>query len=154
MRQSVYRFKYDNKREYADFYLKELLGLYGGWIKSLGVEAVIPVPLHNKKYRVRGFNQAQVLAEGIGRELNIPVLTKIVGRNKSTIAQKNLNDKERQENIKNAFKIIDNEVKLKKILLVDDIYTTGSTMDALARVLRENGAEEIFFICLCTSGVN
>lgn len=154
MRQSIYRFKYDNKREYADFYLEELLRLYGGWIKSLKVEAVIPVPLHNRKYRVRGFNQAQVLAEGIGREMNIPVLTEVVGRKKSTIAQKNLNDKERQENIKNAFKIIDNEVKLNKILLVDDIYTTGSTMDAVAGVLRENGVKEIFFICLCTSGVN
>lgn len=154
MRHSIYRFKYDNKREYADFYLAELLRLYGGWIRALGAEAVIPVPLHSQKYRARGFNQAQVLAEGIGRELNIPVLTGVVGRNKSTIAQKNLNDKERQENIKNAFKIIDNEVKLKKILLVDDIYTTGSTMDALARVLRENGVKEIYFICLCTSGVN
>lgn len=154
MRQSIYRFKYDNKREYADFYLEELLRLYGGWIKSLKVEAVIPVPLHNRKYRVRGFNQAQVLAEGIGRAMNIPVLTEVVGRKKSTIAQKNLNDKERQENIKNAFKITNNEVKLNKILLVDDIYTTGSTMDAVAGVLRENGVKEIFFICLCTSGVN
>lgn len=154
MRQSIYRFKYDNKREYADFYIEELLRLYGGWIKSLGVEAIIPVPLYNRKNRVRGFNQAQVLAEGIGREMNIPVLTEVVSRNKSTIAQKNLSNKERQENIKNAFKIIDNEVKLNKILLVDDIYTTGSTMDAVAGVLRENGVKEIFFICLCTSGVN
>ncbi len=154
MRQSIYRFKYNNKREYADFYVKELVRLYGGWITGLEVEAIIPVPMYNRKYRVRGFNQAQVLAEGIGREMNIPVLSEVVGRNKSTIAQKNLNNKERQENIKNAFKITNNKVKLNKILLVDDIYTTGSTMDAVSRVLRENGTKEIFFVCLCTSGVN
>lgn len=154
MRQSIYRFKYNNKREYADFYTEEILQLYGSWIRNLGVEAIIPIPLHNRKYRVRGFNQAQVLAEGIGRKMNIPVLTEVVGRSKSTTAQKNLNNKERQENTKNAFKIIDNEVKLNKILLVDDIYTTGSTMDAVAKILQENGVKEIFFVCLCTSGVN
>ena len=154
MRQSIYRFKYDNKREYADFYVTELVRLYGGWIKRLDVDAIIPVPLHKSKYRKRGFNQAQVLAEAIGRQLEIPVLSDILVRNKNTTAQKNLNDKQRQENVKNAFKIINNEVQLKKILLVDDIYTTGSTIDAVARILKGDGVKEVYFICLCTSGVN
>lgn len=154
MRQSIYRFKYDNKREYADFYVNELVRLYGGWIKRLEVDAILPIPLHKSKYRKRGFNQAQVLAEAIGRELEIPVLSDILVRNKNTTAQKNLNDKERQENVKNAFKIVQNEVQLKKILLVDDIYTTGSTIDAAARILKGDGIEEVYFICLCTSGVN
>lgn len=154
MQQSIYRFKYDNKREYADFYVEEVVRLYGSWIQRTGVEAIIPIPLYKQKHRRRGFNQAQVLAEGIGRELNIPVLSKVVGRTRSTVAQKELNDKERQKNVKNAFKIIDNEVKLKKVLLVDDIYTTGSTMDAVAGVLRGNGVKEIYFLCICTGGVN
>lgn len=154
MRQSIYRFKYDNKREYVDFYVSELLRLYGGWIKRLEVDAVIPIPLHRSKYRKRGFNQAQVLAEAIGRELEIAVLSDILIRNKNTTAQKSLNDKERQENVKNAFKIVNNEVQLKKILLVDDIYTTGSTIDAAASVLKGDGVEEVYFICLCTSGMN
>lgn len=154
MRQSIYRFKYDNKREYADFYVSELVRLYGGWIKRLEVDAILPIPLHKSKYRKRGFNQAQVLSEAIGRELKIPVLSDILVRNKNTTAQKNLNDKERQENVKNAFKIVQNEVQLKKILLVDDIYTTGSTIDAAASILKGDGIEEVYFICLCTSGVN
>lgn len=154
MRQSVYRFKYDNKREYADFYVTELVKLYGGWVERLGVDAVIPVPLHKSKYRLRGFNQAEVLARGIGKKMNVPVLTEVVSRSRNTMAQKNLNDKERQENLKNAFKITDNEVQLNKVLLVDDIYTTGSTIDSVARVLRENGVKEVYYICLCTSGVN
>ncbi len=154
MRQSIYRFKYDNKREYADFYVEEVVRLYGGWIKRLGVDAIIPIPLHKRKYKIRGFNQAQVLAEGIGRKLNIPVFNHVVGRVKSTTAQKELNDKERQKNVKNAFKIMNNEVQLNKILLVDDIYTTGSTMDAVAEVFRGYGVKEVYFICLCTSGVN
>lgn len=154
MRQSVYRFKYDNKREYADFYVTELVRLYGGWVERLGVDAVIPIPLHRSKYKIRGFNQAEVLARGIGKKMNLPVLTEVVGRARNTMAQKNLNDKERQENLKNAFKITNNAVQLNKVLLVDDIYTTGSTIDAVARVLRENGVKEVYYICLCTSGVN
>lgn len=154
LRLSIYRFKYNNKREYADFYVSELVRLYGGWIKRLGVDAILPIPLHKSKYRKRGFNQAQVLAEAIGKELDIPVLSDILVRIKNTSAQKNLNDKERQENVKNAFKIVNNEVQLKKILLVDDIYTTGSTIDSAARVLKGDGVKEVYFICLGTSGVN
>lgn len=154
MRQSIYRFKYDNKREYADFYVEEAVRLYGDWIKRIGADAIVPIPLYRKKHKMRGFNQAQVLAEGIGRKLNIPVCSHMVGRVKNTTAQKNLNNKERQENVKKAFKIIDNEVQLNKILLVDDIYTTGSTIDAVAEVFRGCGVKEVYFICLCTSGMN
>lgn len=154
IRESIYRFKYDNKREYADFYIEEIVATQGGWIKSLNVDAVIPVPLHKKKEKARGFNQAEVLAKGIGVALGIPVETKLVSRQKNTIAQKELNSKERQKNLKNAFKIVQNDVQLKKVLLVDDIYTTGSTMDAMAGVLKEGGVREVYAICLGTGGVD
>lgn len=154
MRNSVYRFKYDNKREYADFYIEELAELYGSWIKSLQIDAIVPIPLHKKKKRLRGFNQAEVLADNLGRKLNLPVMPEIIIREKNTVAQKELNEKQRQENLKNAFKIVHNEVQLKKVLLVDDIYTTGSTIDAAARELKDSGVEKVYYICLCTGGVN
>lgn len=154
MRSSVYRFKYDNKREYADFYAEELVRIYGNWMKSLQIDAIVPVPLHEKRKRSRGFNQAEVLAWLIGKKLNLPVMPEIMVRQKNTVAQKELNDKERQENVKNAFKIVCNEVKLKRVLLVDDIYTTGSTIDAAAKALKDKGIEKVYYICLCTGGVN
>lgn len=154
MRSSIYRFKYDNKREYADFYTEELVRVYGNWIKSLQVDAIVPIPLHKKRKVSRGFNQAEVLACGIGKKLNLPVMPEVMVRTKNTVAQKELNDKERQENVKNAFKIPSNEVKLKKVLLVDDIYTTGSTIDAAAKALKSKGVEKVYYVCLCTGGGN
>lgn len=154
LRESIYRFKYDNKREYAQFYVQEMVNGYGDWIKHLGVEAILPVPLHKKKQKSRGFNQAEVLAKGIGQALEIPVRTDLVYRQKNTIPQKELNSKERQKNLKNAFKIVQNDVQLKKVLLVDDIYTTGSTIEAMASVLKEHGVKKVYYICLGTGGVN
>lgn len=70
-------------------------------------------------------------------------------REKNTLPQKELNEKERRNNLKNAFKISENVIKYKKVLLVDDIYTTGSTIDACALVLKQAGAEKVYFISLC-----
>ena len=149
MKQSIHRFKYDNKREYADFYIEEILKHYGTWIESLQVDAIIPVPLHRSKQRSRGFNQAELLAKGIGKALQIPVEAKVVERYRKTKVQNVLNDTERKNNVKKAFKIAGNVVKLKKVLLVDDIYTTGSTIDAIAEVLKEAGVEQVYICCLC-----
>ena len=149
MKQSIHRFKYDNKREYADFYIEEILKHYGTWIESLQVDAIIPVPLHRSKQRSRGFNQAELLAKGIGKALQIPVEAKVVERYRKTKVQNVLNDTERKNNVKKAFKIAGNVVKLKKVLLVDDIYTTGSTIDAIAEVLKEVGVEQVYICCLC-----
>lgn len=154
LRESIYRFKYDNKREYAQFYVQEIVNGYGDWIRYLGVEAILPVPLHKKKQKSRGFNQAEVLAKGIGKALEIPVRTDLVYRQKNTIPQKELNSKERQKNLKNAFKIVQNDVQLNKILLVDDIYTTGSTIEAMASALKQNGVKKVYYICLGAGGAN
>lgn len=154
LRQSIYRFKYQNKREYGDYYVSCMLDSYGVWLRHLKLDGVIPIPLHAKKRRARGFNQAQVLAEKLAEGLELPVYTQLVARQKNTRPQKELNDKERQENLKNAFKIVQNDVQLKRILLVDDIYTTGATMDTCAKLLKEHGVREVYFICLGTSGVN
>lgn len=149
MKQSIHRFKYDNKREYADFFVEEVIKHYGEWIGSMQVDAVIPVPLHRSKQRMRGFNQAELIAKGIGKALDLPVETKYVERYRKTKVQNVLNDTERKNNVKKAFKITCNDVKLKRILLVDDIYTTGSTIDAIAEVLKTAGAEQVYFCCLC-----
>lgn len=149
MRGSISRFKYHNRREYADFYADEILKRYGRMLRSWQAEALIPVPIHKSRMRKRGFNQAALVAERMGERLGIPVEKDLLVRVKKTKAQKNLSDAERRENLKNAFQVSGNELKLKRVVLVDDIYTTGSTLDAGASVLREAGAEKVYFLSIC-----
>lgn len=108
---------------------------------------LIPVPLDKKRLRWRGFNQAEELAKGISKFLNIEILNNILIKTKETLPQVELSDEERKENIKGAFACQNQEkIKGRKILLVDDIYTTGSTMEECARVLKKAGAKEIIGI--------
>lgn len=141
--------KFHNKREYIDFYGAYMAEILGKKILEWGAQALIPVPLHRSKLRRRGFNQAELLAREIGRALEIPVRPDIVQRVRKTKPQKELLYRERQNNLKGAFKISQYDVKLKKIVLVDDIYTTGSTVDEIAGRLLEQGAKEVYFVSLC-----
>lgn len=149
MKDSIYRFKYGNKREYARFYAEAILQKYRHKIESWEADAIIPVPLHKSREKSRGYNQAELLARPISSATGIPVYTNYLCRVKKTVPQKELNDIERQNNLKNAFKITGNDVKLKKIVLVDDIYTTGATMDNIAKVLKNSGVDEVYGISIC-----
>lgn len=151
---SVYRFKYGGRQEYADFFGEEMAKYLGGFIQSVKPDALIPVPLHRKRQNDRGYNQAKVLADAVGRRLNIPVYDSFVCRVKNTIPLKKQNPKERQNNLKKAFIVRQNDVKLKKVVLVDDIYTTGSTMNEISATLLEYGVLEIYFVTLtCGEGI-
>lgn len=145
---SLYRFKYANRREYAAFYGKMACIQYARWISRLGVDAIIPVPLHRKRRRERGYNQAELFAKEIGKRTGIPVETKLLYRCINTRPQKELNDQERKKNLKKAFTIAQNIVQLRKVLLVDDIYTTGSTVDAAAECLKVSGIQEVYVLCI------
>lgn len=149
MKLSMYRFKYANKREYADFFAEEAVRGYSAWINWRGIDVIVPVPMYAAKKRNRGYNQAEVFAKALGREMHIPTDERLVKRVKNTIPQKALNDKQRKDNLKGAFQVRTNIVKYKKILLVDDIYTTGATMDAIAQELKKLGAKEIYFMSIC-----
>ena len=105
------------------------------------------VPVHRSRLRTRGYNQAEVIARSLGRELGIPVDTRLIRRSKKTVPLKNLTLAERQNNLKKAFKLCRNDVKLKTIIVIDDIYTTGSTMDAVAQVLKNAGIERVYCVC-------
>ncbi len=151
---SIYRFKYAGRREYADFFGEEIAEYLGDFIRQIQPDGIVPIPLHRRRYAKRGYNQAELLASETGRRLGIPVYPKMLVRVRNTVPQKKLNPQERQNNLKKAFNIGRNDVKLKVILVFDDIYTTGSTIDEAARALREAGAEKIYFITLaCGAGI-
>lgn len=154
MKKSISDFKYRYKKEYAKFYIEKIIQSYGKAIIKLAPDALVPVPIHKSKYRERGYNQAEILANGIAKGLDIQVLPHLIIRNKKTLPQKQLSDKERLRNLQEAFVINESAVRsypktLNKILLVDDIYTTGSTIEACTNILMRNGIEQVYFITLC-----
>ena len=150
----IYRFKYGGRREYADFFGEQAAKYLGDFIRSVHPDALVPVPLHKKRKAARGFNQAELLARAIGARLDIPVCTGLLVREKNTAPLKYENPEERQNNLKKAFNIAQNDVKLKRIIVIDDIYTTGSTMDEVSRVLKCAGVEGVWFVALaCGAGI-
>ena len=153
-RASIYRLKYEGRREYAEFFGEEMAYYLGGFIRGVKPDALIPVPLHKKRMRQRGYNQSALLAGVLGTRLGIPVEGKILRRIRNTVPLKLLNPKERQNNLKRAFIIEKNDVKLKTVIVVDDIYTTGSTVDEIARTLMGAGVERVYFVTLaCGAGM-
>ncbi len=146
---AMYRFKYNNRRCYKYTFAKDTRRLLGDWIKSLNVDGIVPVPMYNKKKRKRGYNQAEVFARQLSKELSVPIYAEIVIRNRKTKPMKGLSDTERQKNLKNAFNFCEKGLQLKRVLIIDDIYTTGATLDAVAKVLLEGGIKEVYGLCLC-----
>ncbi len=144
----IYRFKYGGRREYAQFFGEDLARFLGDYIRSTGAQVLIPVPLHPNRQKKRGYNQAALLARVLGEQLGIEVRSHYVHRIRDTKPMKNLTAKERQNNLKKAFIIKQNDVKLKVVMLVDDIYTTGSTMDGVTEALMAGGVEEVYFVTL------
>lgn len=145
---SIYDFKYKNRRSYGEIYAKEMVEAFGEIIRLWEIDLLIPVPLHKKKLRKRGFNQAEVIAEGIGKRMNIPIDTTLVVRRKYTMPQKEFSQKERRRNLADAFRVSHGNIGAKNILIIDDIYTTGSTVDSIAKVLKDAGAEKTYFLTI------
>ena len=149
IRVSMYRFKYSNKRDYGKIYAREAFERYKDWIKRLNPDAILPIPLHKKRRKARGYNQAELIAAEISALCEVPMNITLLERIENTRPQKELNDQQRKNNLKNAFLVRENSLQLKKVLLIDDIYTTGSTMDEAARVLKAAGVEQVFCLCIC-----
>ena len=112
-------------------------------------DIIIPVPIHKKRKRQRGYNQSELIAKEIAKKTKIKYEPKCLVKKINTKPQSLLNKNDRRRNIKNAYKI-NNKEKLqdKKIILFDDIYTTGSTVNECSRILIKNGAKEVLVLTL------
>lgn len=153
MKRAISDFKYEGCLADGDFYAEELLVHRGGRLRSWGLERIIPVPLHWRKRWFRGFNQAAYVAGIIGRELGVPMLEDALVRTRHTRPQKGLDDRGRQDNLKDAFALNPSYAaeidQCQRVLLLDDIYTTGATLEACGKVLRNAGVGKVYFACLC-----
>lgn len=148
MRKSVLRYKYSGCREYGEFYARAMY-LYGNRdVRDWNPDLIVPVPVHRTKLRMRGFNQAAFLAEKLGDYTGIPVRQKLVLKIRKTKSQKKLSAVQRKKNLEEAF-LVNEDVLGKRILVVDDVYTTGSTIDAMASCLKKKGASAVYFLTVC-----
>ncbi|MEF9941665.1 MAG: ComF family protein [Lachnospiraceae bacterium] len=143
---SIYQFKYHNRRIYGVYYGEELAKHYGELLHHWGVELLIPIPLHKKKYRKRGYNQAEIIAKQLSIQTGIPMSTTAVFRQRYTKPQKVLDHRTRSRNMNGAFRLAKTWKGSLCVALIDDIYTTGSTIDAVARLFIEAGVEKVYFL--------
>lgn len=150
LRHSVHRMKFDNRRDYLDFYAEAIVHACSRSLKIWQPELILPVPMHPKKRRRRGYNQSELLAEKVGAITGIPVNRNLLECVRVTASQKELDRKGRMQNLKGSIRAVTPFPGLKRVLLIDDVYTTGSTMDEISRVLKEQGVSCVFFAVLCT----
>ncbi|MDZ7626303.1 MAG: ComF family protein [Ignavibacteriaceae bacterium] len=134
------------------------LGMFLGEILSEGiktrnwqVDLIVPVPIHPLKKVERGYNQSDYIVKGLSESLNIPYSTKLIKRTRHTESQTKLKMKERAQNVADAF-VVRNPKKIigKNILLVDDIITTGATIQECGRALVKGGAKTVY---ACSVGI-
>lgn len=117
----------------------------------LTIDIIIPTPSSKERFKQRGYNQAELVAKGFSKSSNIPLRNDILIKAKETKDQIGLNEKQRKQNLKNAFKVIkEDEIKGKNILIIDDVLTTSSTINEISKILKENKAKNVYFLTLCS----
>ena len=149
MQRAVTRIKYGNRREYVRPFAALLAERYGRDLRALGADCIVPVPVHPSRLRTRGFNQAELFARELSVHLGIPVRPEFLSRTRKTEAQKALTPDERIRNLTSAFTADLQGETVGTVILADDIYTTGSTVEACSRALLAAGAGRVCFVSIC-----
>lgn len=143
MRHAIHELKYRNLRAIAPTlagYLNEYLV---GW--AVDFDFLIPVPLHKRRLRERGYNQAELLARALSQKTSVPVVTNCLWRSGGETSQvHSANAEERYRNVTGAFTCTGESLSGKRIMLIDDVCTTGATLEACAAALRSVGAQDVF----------
>jgi ComF family protein len=119
------------------------------FLSECSVDMIVPVPLHPKRLRWRGFNQSVLLARQVSRVQHIPMDPFVLYRGKETPPQTQLTEEERRKNVRGAFSLNPQKpVEGKRVLLVDDVYTSGATVNECSRSLKRGGAKEVYVLTL------
>ena len=145
--------KKDGRVEFVRFFAKQIKEKQEGFILRMAPACIVPVPLHPSKQRLRGFNQAELLAQALGKEMNLPVCL-LLKKQKKTKDQKSLNKNQRIKNVADAFAVEESVWSgniPESVLLIDDVSTTGSTLSACANALKAWGVKKVAFISVCVA---
>ena len=140
LQQAVYRMKYEGCRSYGRYFARWMYEEGAEWAAQMDFDRVVAVPLAEERLKSRGYNQAEELARELARLCRVPY-AELLERVKDTRPQRGLNEELRRQNVARAFVVRPCEEELRRICLVDDIYTTGSTTAECIRVLRERWPE-------------
>jgi len=148
MQRVITDIKYRNRREYIRPFGRLFCLKRGEALRAMRADCLVPVPVHPSRLKTRGFNQAELLAEEISAGTGIPLRTDLLFRTGRTAAQKELSPDERIRNLEGAFSAESLPGGIRRVILVDDIYTTGSTAETCTRILKAVGAEKVYIAVL------
>jgi ComF family protein len=149
LQEAIHRWKYEGKTHLSFFFAEWMAeGLNRYWEPD-SLDLLIPVPLHTHRLRERGFNQALLLVKELSRRTGISYRKTILQKKKPTIPQVNLSGTEREKGLREAFHVVGKEeLEGKSVLLVDDVYTTGATVNECSKVLLRGGAKRVDVLSL------
>ncbi len=151
VKESLIRFKFYNKPAYYRTYARLIADRLEKIINISSYDMVMSVPLHRHKEFTRGYNQAHLISKALARIIKLRECSYVLKRERYTEAQSLLDKQRRNQNVKGAFTVASpKKVQGKSVLLVDDILTTGSTLEECSRVLRQAGADKVFAIVVAT----
>jgi ComF family protein len=149
LRQVVQKFKYGRKVSLGKPLGRLMAQGCQEFLEACYMDLIIPVPLHPKRLRWRGFNQSLLLARQVSRMYGVPVDPFLLSRNRETPPQTQLTEEERRKNVRGAFATNGGRpLKERSVLLVDDVYTSGATVNECSRVLVRGGAREVYVLTL------
>lgn len=148
----IHGLKFYNKGYYSKYFAELIFDKLKN--QHIKFDYIIPVPLHKKRRKERGYNQSQLISYYLSKLSLIPILSNVLIRTRDTLPQNQLSLSQRKHNLKNAFKIRKPFLLFnKRILLIDDIYTTGNTVNACSKELLIHKASEVY-VATCAIGVN
>ena len=147
LREALHAFKYNHATHLSRDFVSLLANCVHAHYGAVRFDAVTCVPLYPRKERERTYNQATLLAGGLAEELDLPLLGNCLRRTRSTATQTNLTANERRKNIRGAFTAEQQKwIDGRSLLLVDDVMTTGATVDEVAKVLKKGGAHKVYVV--------
>jgi ComF family protein len=149
MREAVHQFKYGRKVSLGKTLGRLMARGCRDFLEDCEADIIMPVPLHPKRLRWRGFNQAALLARQVSRAYAVPLDPFTLKRTRATQPQTQLTEPERRRNVRGAFAVrTASTLEGKKVLLVDDIYTSGATVNECSRTLKKAGAATVYVLTL------
>lgn len=147
----IHRFKYDGFEKLGMFLADRLVNLYGGLLREMEIDLFMPVPLGSVRKKMRGFNQAEILSDIISRHLGLKTEARGIEKARKTEDQTRLNPARRLMNIKGAFRAGAVDLKDRRIAIVDDVVTTGATINEIRKVIEEGGGIAVCAIAAASS---
>jgi len=148
-RRAIDRLKFYNRREYVPFFGACMEIIAADTFPRWKPDCLVPVPMHRRKKAERGYDQAALLARELGRRTGVAVREDLLIRTRYTRASKKLGRSSRRKNLRGVFAVSDRTAIPHTVVLIDDIYTSGATMDEAASALKRAGIRQVFFLTAC-----